>query len=605
LHLCLPQGGRCRKLIVNTVLGSQRAQNTVGTSAVWGHLVKISTNSRRSNRLLAGAALAPLLIAGFCATASAQTADTAQLQSEINALKAQMKALETKMHRQAQVQPVAYPPPPPGAAPVPYEPPFFADKKFHMGGITITPGGFLAAEGVWRARDTGGDFSPAFGSLTEYNSPLAHLNELRMTARQSRVSALVEGAINPATTATAYGELDFLGAGVTPNSNESNSYQPRVRVLYGTVDWNDIGLHLLAGQSWSLVTLQGKGITPRNEVIPATIDAQYVAGFNWTRQPGIRLTKEFGNNFTAAIAAEMPQTTNCPSAAPAGTVGVQPTPTSLGGNQVVCNQVGSTSGSSVLNSSTTYSFNHVPDIIGKVAWEPTIGDRTIHIEGFGMYTDLYDYVENGVAPGGLALNNTRYDTTGWGAGGGIIIPVMPKFIDLQGTAMVGRGIGRYGSGQLTEATLNPNGSLDPLPEVMFMGGATIHATPWLDFYVYGGEEKLLSSDSGTGFAGLSPATANNSGCFIVNGTCAGKVQTAMEITGGFWDKIYQGSFGSVRVGIQYAYIQDTLFAGTGSSGGLPAFQGQPKFNNQEVFASFRYYPFDNPAPAPALVTSKY
>ena len=79
----------------------------------------------------------------------------------------------------------------------------------------------------------------------------------------------------------------------------------------------------------------------------------------------------------------------------------------------------------------------------------------------------------------------------------------------------------------------------------------------------------------------------------------------MEITGGFWDKIYQGSFGSVRVGIQYAYIQDTLFSGTGTSAGLPATAGQPKFNNQEVFASFRYYPFDNPAPAPALVTSKY
>jgi hypothetical protein len=575
-----------------------------------GATLKRQTNSqytKKASRLLAGAALAPLLIAGFNATANAQSADNAQLQSEINALKAQMKALETKMHRQAQVQPAAYPPP--GAvAPAPYEPPFFADKKFHMGGITITPGGFLAAEGVWRARDTAGDFSPAFGSLTEYNSPLAHMNELRMTARQSRVSALVEGAINPSTTAAAYGELDFLAAGVTPNSNESNSYQPRIRVLYGTVDWNDIGLHLLAGQSWSLVTLQGKGISPRNEVIPATIDAQYLAGFNWARQPGIRLTKELGNNLTVAVAAELSQTTNCPnSLATAGTVGVQPTATALNGNSVVCDQPGSVSGSSVLNSSTTYSFNHVPDIIGKVAWEPTIGDRTIHVEGFGMYTNLYDYVENGVAPGALSFNNSRMNTTGWGAGGGIIVPVMPKFIDLQGTAMIGRGIGRYGSGQLTEATLNPNGSLDAVPEVMFMGGATVHATPWLDFYVYGGEEKILSSDftSGLGASGFGSPTANNSGCFIVNGTCAGKTKSVFEITGGFWDKIYQGSFGSVRVGLQYAYIQDTLFAGSGTSTQLPAFQGQPKFNNQEVFASFRYYPFDNPTPAPALVTSKY
>jgi hypothetical protein len=561
-------------------------------------------------RLLGGGATALLLVGMSLSSAQAQSADSAQLQAEINALKAQMRALESKVHK-AEVQKASLPPASPSYAPPPasYQPPFFADKKFHLGGITITPGGYLAAEGIWRARDTGGEYSPAFGSLTEYNSPLAHMNELRLTARATRLATLVQSEINPDTIVSAYGELDFQGAGVTPNSNESNSYNPRIRVLYGTLDWNDIGLHVLAGQSWSLVTLQGRGISPRNEVIPTTIDTGYLSGFNWTRQPGLRLTKEIGNNVTVAVAAEMSQTTNCPSAvATAGTVGVQPAPTVLNGNSVVCNQAGNTSGSSGLNSSTTYSFNHVPDIIGKVAWEPTIGDRTIHIEGFGLYTDLYDYVENGVAAATtLATNNSRYDTTGWGAGGGILVPIMPKFIDLQGSAMVGRGVGRYGASQLTSVTLNPNGSFDALPEVMFMGGATVHATPWLDLYVYGGEEKILSADytTGLGASGFGSPTANNSGCYIVNGTCAGKVQSAFEVTGGFWDKIYSGSFGSVRVGLQYAYIQDTLFAGSGTTAPLKAFAGQPKFNNQEVFASFRYYPFDNASPAPPLVTSKY
>ncbi len=60
--------------------------------------------------------------------------------------------------------------------------------------------------------------------------------------------------------------------------------------------------------------------------------------------------------------------------------------------------------------------------------------------------------------------------------------------------MIGRGIGRYGSGQLADATFNPNGSLDPLPEIMFLGGATIHATPQLDIYAYGGEERILNAD---------------------------------------------------------------------------------------------------------------
>jgi hypothetical protein len=283
--------------------------------------------------------------------------------------------------------------------------------------------------------------------------------------------------------------------------------------------------------------------------------------------------------------------------------------TALNGNSVICDQTGSTSGSSVLNNTTTYSFNHIPDLIGKVAWEPVIADRQIHIEGFGMYTNLYDLVEEGVAPGVLSVNNQRFDTSGWGAGGGILIPLMPKFIDLQGSGIIGRGIGRYGSGQLTEATLNPNGSLDAVPEFMYLAGATVHATPYLDIYAYGGQEHIISSDftPGLGAAGFGSPTANNSGCFIINGTCAGKTRDVFEVTAGFWDTIYSGSFGQVRVGVQYAYIQDTLFAGTGSTAPLGPFAGSPKFNNNEVYASFRYYPFANdaPPPPPVPVVAKY
>jgi hypothetical protein len=560
-------------------------------------------SGRVSRLLLSGVALAALL-----AGTVAAKADDSDVAAQIKELKAQIKALEKRVDqqqrtvsrvviRQAQA-PVA-------AA---YEPPHPWDKKFYLNGITITPGGFLAMEGVFRTRDTGGDFSPAFGSLPEYSSPLAHLQELRGTARQSRISALVQGNYNPDVLVSGYGEFDFLGAGVTPNSNESNSYQPRVRHLYATIDWADEGFHLLAGQTWSLATMQGKGITPRNEVIPTTIDAQYVAGFTWTRQPQVRLTKNFGDQFWIAASAEMPQTTSCTGGFSFGNGGAASanTPvTSVNGNGVVCDTVGSTSGSSVLNDTTYYSLNHIPDVIAKAAWEPTVADRTIHVEGFGLYSDEYDFVQNGVTTSGaVSTNNSVYDTTGWGAGAGILVPVIPKLIDVQGSGMIGRGIGRYGSAQLADATFNPNGSLDPLPEIMFLGGATVHATPQLDLYAYGGEERLLSSDwTGLTGAGYVSPAANNSGCYFVNGTCAGKVQDAWEITGGFWDKVYQGNLGSVRVGLQYAYIQDDLFPGTGSSAGNPP-NTNVHFNDQMVYASFRYYPFDPPPAAPPLV-AKY
>ncbi len=264
-------------------------------------------------------------------------------------------------------------------------------------------------------------------------------------------------------------------------------------------------------------------------------------------------------------------------------------------------------GSGVLNTTTTYSFNHVPDVIAKAAWEPTLGDRKIHIEGYGLYTDLYDFVQNGVPGLAVSTNNSRYDTTGWGAGGGIIIPVMPKFIDIQGSGMIGRGISRYGTSGLAATTINLNGSLNALPEIQYLGGAVVHATPQLDIYAYGGQEKILSTDwLGTGMGYVTP-TADNSGCYFVNGACAGKIHDAWELTTGFWDKVYEGAFGSVRVGLQYAYIQNDLFPGSGHTGGNVANGGagpggSVHFNDQMAYASFRYYPFDAPPPPPALVT---
>ena len=38
------------------------------------------------------------------------------------------------------------------------------------------------------------------------------------------------------------------------NSLESNSFNPRVRQIYGTYDDTAWGLHFLGGQAWSLAT---------------------------------------------------------------------------------------------------------------------------------------------------------------------------------------------------------------------------------------------------------------------------------------------------------------------------------------------------------------
>ena len=103
-------------------------------------------------------------------------------------------------------------------------------------------------------------------------------------------------------------EADFLGAVTTANEVESNSFNPCQRQLWGQVEFKN-GLSVLAGQSWSLLTTDRKGLGPLQEMIPLTIDSQYAVGYNWARQWGARVTKNLNDHVWAAFAIENPETT--------------------------------------------------------------------------------------------------------------------------------------------------------------------------------------------------------------------------------------------------------------------------------------------------------
>jgi len=99
-------------------------------------------------------------------------------------------------------------------------------------GITITPGGFLAAESVYRTRALGSDINTPFNSLNYPGSGANAISEFFGSGRQSRVSLLAEGKIANAKL-TGYVETDFLSSGITSNNNESNSYTMRQRQAWG------------------------------------------------------------------------------------------------------------------------------------------------------------------------------------------------------------------------------------------------------------------------------------------------------------------------------------------------------------------------------------
>jgi hypothetical protein len=481
-----------------------------------------------------------------------QTRVSQQVKSEVDAVAAQAASAKT----QAAVQPQGHANAAKGN-----------NNKLHYKGVTVTLGGFLAAESIYRQHDQANDISTSFASIPYANNSVGQTQELRFTARQSRIAALVQGSPSPQTQLGFYSEFDFQGGAQTANSNESNSYTPRLRHMYGSVDWDNFGLHLLAGQAWSLVTLNSQGITPRNEVVPPTIDGQYIPGFTWTRQPQIRLVKDMPDAVSIAVSLENPQTTFF--------TGVNPLPSTV---HVTFNAPAGQG----FDSANTLSLNHIPDVVGKIVYEPTVVDRRLHLEAYYLYRSFYE-----------RLNFSNRNSNGGGVGGGLTLQAVPQLLDFQISALAGKGIGRYGSAQLTDVTFDPAGNIHPIHEIEALAGLTLHVTPKFDYYVFFGEEKesaeAFNLPSATGLTpyGYGNPLYQNGGCFSDIATvpataCVGNTRLIRQGTTGFWFRPYSGAFGRFQYGLQYSYSQRESFEGLG---------GAPTANQNIVMASMRYYPF--------------
>jgi hypothetical protein len=444
---------------------------------------------------------------------------------------------------------------PPPAQAVP--PPAVAEAKrggFLSTGIDLTVGGYIEAASIYRTRNETADISSNFNTAIPFpNSPNYHLSELRFSARQSRLSLLGQDKLDADTTLAAYFETDFQSAAAPANSIESNSYNPRLRQAYATLDRSDLGLHLLAGQTYSLLTLFNHDMTPRQEDIPLTIDGQYVVGFTWTRNPQFRVVQDLANWASVGFSLESPQALvfNGPNAPLVPTTVSNP-----GGN--------------LLNPLAQYSTDIAPDMVAKIAFDP----------GWGHY-ELYGI-------GRLFRSRAAFGNhTVWGGGGGAgaVLPLIPKQLDLQADFLLGDGIGRYGVSQLPDLAIKSTGILAPVLELQALVGLVGHPTDTLDVYVYGGveqAEKTSFTVNGTLPFGYGNPLYNNSGCLQEGSTlCAANTSSVWQVAGGAWYSLYKGDYGMLRIGAQGSYTRRYIFKGIG---------GAPSTDEAMFFASLRYYP---------------
>jgi hypothetical protein len=383
-------------------------------------------------------------------------------------------------------------------------------------GVNITPGGFIAAETVSRQRATDSDIPTPFTAIPFTASNLSHISENNFTARQSRLTMLIQSHIGSAT-ATGYYEGDFLGAGTTSNNRQTNSYVFRQRVVYAQAAFEN-GWSFTGGQMWSLATENKKGMLNRQEDTPVMVDPNYVVGFTWARQYGFRVVKDFGGKFSLGMSIEGPQatiggrgfstvTTINDAAAPA-TIVTSGATTGTTGNFFL-NGPGTGAGLYNAFDATGYTVNKAPDFIFKATADPGFG----HYEVFGILSLFRDRVypcgvvgtnATDTAPPATptvltgnctsatptvvsSFGATNTSATGGGVGVSGLWPVFKK-VDLGVKIVAGDGIGRYGSAQLADATARPDGTLALIRTAHGLARAEWHVTPKLDLYAYWGFE---------------------------------------------------------------------------------------------------------------------
>lgn len=478
---------------------------------------------------------------------------------------------------------------------------FESPLAIHFKGITITPGGFLAAESVYRNRALGSDVNTPFNGVNMPGAGQNAMSEFYGSGRQSRISMLAEGKL-ASVKLSGYYEADFLSAGVTSNSNQSNSYTLRQRQVWGQAAW-DNGWSLTGGQMWSLVTETKKGVDNRSEALPMTIDAAYHVGFSWQRQYGVRVAKNFDNRFWLAASLENPQTIFAASG---------------NASNFAFGSAGNSSG--LYNAyNGNYSFNAMPDVIVKAVAEPGFG----HYEIFGILSRFRDrvypcveYQNDPVLCGSSAsaIGAYNYSTNGGGVGANARV-TLAKHFDFGLHALYGNGVGRYGASGLPDATVRPDGTLAPLRSYQGLATLEVHM-PRFDVYLNGGEEYVakrwqadpaqITSQFPNGVpVGYGAPGFNDSNCYTETKpsagtgygfgslTCSGNTQSTIEGTFGFWVKMYNGPRGRLQMGPQYSYLVRNAYPGCSAATTSAACTGgtyvSPHGIDNMFMTSFRYY----------------
>ena len=481
----------------------------------------------------------------------------------------------------------------------------------HYKGVTITPGGFVAFEGVYRERSVNSDINTPFNSIPFPSANEGHVSELNFSGRQSRLSALFEAPAGK-TKLTGYYEMDFLGTGTSSNNNQSNSYVLRQRQIWGQAAMQS-GFTITCGQMWSLVTEDRHGIDARTEIQPQTIDSQYLVGYSWERQPQLRLQQRWGEYktgaFSAALSVEQAQITSFTAN---GTNPADYFFAGTGQNGGLYNAAAGVAAGNGASTSgiTTYANNVAPDTIVKFAYD----NPSFHAEIGGLSRFLRDFyypvTTTDTTPGTpIYTYSSTYLSNTKAAGGvfGSLRGYLGKFAEVAVQGMAGTGTGRYGSSQLADATLRPDETLEPIKNYHGLFSLETHINPKFDIFAYyGGEyaQRTVYTTPAGNLIGYGPRNISDAGCYNLptfsgtagtagsisaSGACGSPTKYIQEGMIGFqYRPIMSPKYGKLQYSATYSIVNRQLWSGTNTATVITT-PVSPRAQDSMFHIQMRYY----------------
>jgi len=297
--------------------------------------------------------------------------------------------------------------------------------SFRIGVADFTPFGFMDFTGVYRNESTGSSIGSSFNSIPYSNGSTGQLSETKFSAQNSRLGLRVDSTVND-TKVLGYVETDFLGNAPTNLGVVSNAATLRMRVYFADLKMGP--WEFLAGQDWSMLTPNRRGISPMPSDIFYTndMDTNYQLGLTWARQPQVRVVYHATDEVALGLSLENPD--------------------QYVGSAVVL--PAAFTAAEVDQGTATSQPNIFPDVIGKATFD------TKAINGLPWHFELAGLVRSYKINTYSAAINTDATAESESVSGAVNFELVKGF-NLIGTGFYGYGGGRYIQGNGPDLIITP------------------------------------------------------------------------------------------------------------------------------------------------------